>query len=106
MAISDIQTLASRALLSQAAYARTETRDDLERALKENANFTATQVSDFVNRYDFVTTRPNELNGFSATVYQEKASGRYILATRGTEFDPAGVATDFLGADAIGIGAF
>ena len=109
MAITNITLLASRALLSQAAYGKTEQAGGLRRALTEDAKFTSTQFDTFNTNFELVTTQPNESNGFSATVYRERTSdntGRLIFATRGTEFDfPGGLLQDFLSADLLGIGA-
>lgn len=105
MAITNINLLANRAILAQAAYGKTEL-GGLDRALADDAKFTLSQIANFKSKYEFIATQPNELNGFSATVYRETATSRLILAARGTEFDSVGGITgDFISADALGIGA-
>ncbi len=105
MTITNIEYLASRALLAQAAYAKTESADDLFEELRKSANFTQTQVAAFNQQYVFVSTQPNETNGFSATVFLERATNKLIFAARGTEL-PGGILSDGLSADLLGIGAF
>lgn len=107
MTITNVNLLANRAILAQAAYGKTEQAGGLRRALTEDAKFTSTQFDSFNAKFELISTVPNELNGFSATVYKERATNRLIFAARGTEFDSfSGIATDFISADALGIGAF
>lgn len=91
MTISNINNLSDFALLAQAAYAFTTSDDDLKDRIMSDAGFTDTQATNFVARYRFITKQPNQGNGFSGTVFQDKQTGKYIFAVRGTELDKGGV---------------
>ena len=91
MSISNINTLADFALLAQASYAFTTSPNDLKLKLQDDASFTATQADYFASRYEFITKQANQSDGFSATIFQDKQSGRYIFSVRGTELDKGGI---------------
>ena len=74
---------------------------------KIGANFTLDQAKVFSDKYALISTQPNvDLNGFSATVFQDKQTGVKVFALRGTEFTQTvgQIVTDFGVADALGIG--
>ena len=97
--ISDLSELVETSLASYAFISDPTYRDDLLAA-----GFTATQVDDFVSNYEFVSQEPNQLSGFSATLFEDQ-SGKKVLAIRGTEFDSVtGAITDGVIADLLGIG--
>jgi hypothetical protein len=107
MAILDVVKLANYSLIAQAAYAFTTSKDDLVASLKDKASFTQTQADDFAARYAFIDSQPNDSTGFSATLYKDSASGKYIFAMRGTELsltDPGQIASDLLATDLDQIG--
>ena len=52
----------------------------------DGVKFTVTQADDFATRYTLKNHLPNvELNGFSATVFLDKTTGKHVIAMRGTE---------------------
>jgi hypothetical protein len=110
MSISNIQTLHDLAETSLASYAHLQfaanLKDDLQ-VPKIGADFTPDQAAAFVAKYDLISTQPNvDLNGFSATLFQDK-TGLKVFAIRGTEFTQTigQIVTDGVVADALGIGA-
>jgi Ca2+-binding RTX toxin-like protein len=108
--ITNTHELSNLASTSLATYARLD-GGALAAALQDanfGANFAEAQAAAFTETYNFLSQRPNvALNGFSAAVFEDKESGKKVLAIRGTEFT-AGLGqmyTDGLVADALGIGA-
>ena len=71
-----------------------------------NTNFTDAQATDFVSRYELLNQLPNvPYNGFSATVFEDKTTGKHIIAIRGTEMNGLGqVLIDGLVTDGLSIG--
>lgn len=63
------------------------------------ANFTSTQADAFINRYELRHQLPNQLSGFSATLFWDKLEEKHVLAIRGTELDLLGIPTDGISAD-------
>lgn len=72
-------------------------------ALRDKANMTETQASNFLDGYEVIHHQPNDLSGFSATVFKEKATGKIFFAIRGTEI-PAGLVSDLVVSDIFQIG--
>lgn len=111
MTITNVQALSRLGSTTLATYATFTTDANLDADLKDQttgANFVDVQASAFVANYRFLTQRPNvDQNGFSATVFQDRVTGKKILAIRGTEFTQGSgqIFTDGLVADALGIGA-
>ena len=57
----------------------------------DGVKFTVTQADDFATRYTLKNHLPNvELNGFSATVFLDKTTGKHVIAMRGTEVNSIG----------------
>jgi hypothetical protein len=50
-----------------------------------HGGFSKTQAEDFAKNWQFVSSTPNTANGYSATLFQSKATGEYVYAIRGTE---------------------
>lgn len=71
-----------------------------------NVNFTSTQADTFVAQYRVLDQLPNvPYNGFSATVFLDKPSGKHVIAMRGTETNTVGQALlDLLVTDGLSIG--
>ena len=61
---------------------------------EQYVRMTAIQAEDFWARYEIVDQLMNTSSGFSATVVKEKASGRFILTMRSTEYKNAAVNGD------------
>ena len=76
MSVTNVLSLASYALIAQAAYAKSTNKGDFPNAATRDAKFTATQFDNFKLRYLFIDTLPNGPDGFSATVFKDIASGR------------------------------
>lgn len=96
MTILNVQALHDLAETSLAAYALI-TRDDrlaIQLTANDNgANFVTPQATRFTDQYRFRSQQDNvSLNGFSATVFEDKNTGRKVLAIRGTEFTNVGQA--------------
>lgn len=87
-----IEKAYNNALLAAAAYAKWDQRSDIVKAdLIKNSGFTNAQVEDTFFRSDSVFTLHSytELpSGFSATVFEERATGVLTVAFRGTELEP------------------
>lgn len=72
----------------------------------QGIGMTEKQKIAFVARYELTYYRPNDLTGFSATLFTDTLDGnKKVLALRGTEFTQGAgqIATDFAVADALGI---
>lgn len=96
MPVSNLVTQAG--LLAQSAYAFFTTEDDAERALKEpgNADFAESEARRFLGLtrdptlsaqqgFELRNHRGDEfLNGFSASVFFDRSTNRYVLSIRGT----------------------
>jgi Ca2+-binding RTX toxin-like protein len=100
--IDNIETIAQLAGTAKAAYADL-TIGDLKSSLtnpNSGAGFTDKEAETFVDRYVFINQQKNTDTGFSAAVFQDKTTGKLILAIRGTEF----LSQDLTAADLIDIG--
>jgi Ca2+-binding RTX toxin-like protein len=116
MAITNVKKLSELASTSLAAYAYfTGTSDsDLFSMLttegKDNGvGMTDVQATHFRDQYKLLAIMPNNFfadpTGFNASLFQDKETGKKVLALRGTEFDKVfQVSPDGLVADALGIG--
>jgi Ca2+-binding RTX toxin-like protein len=84
-----INTYFLNAQLSMAAYANLRidmTPTEYKDALK-GAGFTEALATDFVQNYSILSVSPSSLfnlNGFSATLFQNNSTGEKVLAIRGT----------------------
>jgi len=47
---------------------------------------TKTQIAWFVDNYEIITHYPNDVSGFSATLFRNKSSGEFTLSFRSTEY--------------------
>ena len=68
------------------------------------ASAQATAFTDPTTGFSFINAKPNDVTGFSATVFKENGSNEYTIAVRGTE--PTGlveIATDLIWADLDGV---
>jgi pimeloyl-ACP methyl ester carboxylesterase len=107
MAITNIEILSNLSSTALATYGSLDV-DNLKISLiNQNlgANFTETQADSFVERYELKHQLPNQLSGFSATLFWDKLEEKHVLAIRGTELDLLGIPTDGISADFLGIGA-
>jgi hypothetical protein len=108
MTITSISALSKLASTTVAAYSLNLKKDLLDSFAREgdNANFTNTQAKQFDAQYKFVDQLQNvALTGFSAAVFKDKVSDKYVIAMRGTEMDAwGGRGADLLRADIAGIG--
>lgn len=94
--------LASYAYFNQNGYPGGLTKPDTE----QGVGMTEKQALAFTDRYSLAYYRPNDLTGFSATLFTDTLDGnKKVLALRGTEFTQGAgqIATDFAVADALGI---
>lgn len=91
-----IQQYFEFAQLAQASYALLESGLS-ESALTTEGGFSTSQATSFRMDYTLRSHQPDTVfNGdFSASVFQNNASGEYTLAIRGT----AGILGDIIGAD-------
>ncbi len=84
----DIKLLFNEALLAQAAYATNLSKEmsesDLIDELLEVLGVTQTQAEYFVSKYKVVEQYSIEETGFSATLFLNKDTLEYHLATRGS----------------------
>jgi hypothetical protein len=84
-----IQSLFDDALLAQAAYAvglkSGMTDSELEKELLRVDGVTPAQAKYFVSKYKVVEQVENANAGFSATLFENKETPEYHLATRGTD---------------------
>lgn len=108
MTISNVQQLHDLAETSLSAYASIQDDRSLASSLLNRdtgGNFVTPQATRFTNQYRFRSQQDNvSLNGFSATVFEDKTTGRKVLAIRGTEFNGLRQALlDGLVADGLGI---
>jgi hypothetical protein len=104
MTINNVEALANLAATALASYGEHESNSDLKTSLKEGG-FSDTQAEQFIDRYQYVDQLPNQLSGFSATLFWDKLEEKHVLAIRGTELDLLGIPTDGISADFLGIGA-
>ena len=85
MTITSIELLGSRVSTAVAAYGAL-TREALRGDLLAEANFVSSQADAFTARYELLHQLPNvSLNGFSATVFNDRVSNKRVIAMRGTE---------------------
>jgi Ca2+-binding RTX toxin-like protein len=90
--------LARRSLNAQGAYAQFGSPRTTEEALSEagSGDFTTTQAQRFLvvpvgsapstsEGFVLLHHQPNQLSGFSASVFLDKAQNKYVLSIRGTE---------------------
>ena len=84
----NINLLFNEALLAQAAYAtgfvKGMTGSDLITVLLKVGGVTQAQAECFSSKYVVIQQTENQETGFSATLFQEIATGEYHLATRGS----------------------
>lgn len=92
--MSDLKKYYDFAALAEASYVLLDqpinfSDDEIEDALQPAAgykgNFSATQAEDFVDHWEVVSHQGNTENGFSATLFKNKETGKYVYACRGTE---------------------
>ncbi|UBB16003.1 putative Ig domain-containing protein [Comamonas odontotermitis] len=114
MSVFSIQKLHDLAETSLASYAYLDANgindellaDQLQKS-QIGANFTPIQAENFTSHYALLSTQPNvDLNGFSASIFEDKQTHEKVLALRGTEFEQGWgqIGTDAGVADALGIG--
>ncbi len=58
---------------------------DILQTAEQGGVFTPTQAENFVNVWRVISHTKNTSNGYSATLFQSKATGEYVYAIRGTE---------------------
>jgi len=109
MTITTVTTLSHLASTTVAAYGDLPNDNQLKDWLTDaegNANFTETQADAFVAKYRLLHQQPNIAgNGFSATVFEDKETGKRIIAMRGTELNSAGqIVIDGVVTDIMSIG--
>lgn len=115
MSITNIQKLSELASTALASYSyfTDESDGELFVRLKENSDnggvgMTEIQADAFRDQYSILALYPNSLlddpTGFNATLFEDKQTGKKVLAMRGTEFSWQ-IGSDVLLADALGIGA-
>ena len=81
---------------SQAAYAPLNSRQDVQQVLKSSGqgDFTTEQAARFIGlsggpaAFEVHHHQPNDLTGFSATVFFDRSTGGYVLSIRGTDGGP------------------
>jgi len=86
--MSTIQELFQQAQLAEAAYADFSQARSLLAALTDDqtgGTFSTAQATAFAARYQVVSQQPNTSSGFSATLFLDKTTNKYIYAVRGTE---------------------
>lgn len=109
--MNTIQNLFQQAQLAEAAYANlwnsntnsaiTDT-ELVKTALQDTGNdmhFSQSQASEFVAHWRVIDQLPNTGSGFSATVFQNIATGAYTFAVRGTETSFGTVFSDLAATD-------
>ncbi len=113
MTITSVSELSKLSSTLVATYGVNLKKDTLKESLtdtKNFANFTPTQANQFVAQYTLVDQLQNvDFNGFSASVFEDKTTGKHVIAMRGTEMNsPSGIGTDLLMQDmgAIGLNGF
>ncbi len=113
MTITSVSELSKLTSTAVASYAIHLEKNDLKTTLTNTddfANFTPTQADQFVKQYTLVDQLQNvDFNGFSASVFEDKTTGKHVIAMRGTEMNsPSGIGTDLLMQDmgAIGLNGF
>lgn len=91
MAITDVEELARLASTSVAAYSTIASSDLLALDVASGrAGMADAQASAFAARSRFLSQQPNVAgNGFSAAVFEDRITGRRVLAIRGTEIEAA-----------------
>ena len=108
MSITNVEELARLTGTSVASYATIASNLSLDTALSDRlggAKMAPSQAAVFADRYNFLSQQPNVPgNGFSATVFQDRVTGRKVLAIRGTEI-PSDIVNDVTLTDVLGIGA-
>ena len=88
MTTTSIEFLSARIATAVASYGNLRSGDvPLKASLTSGlANFTNAQADAFVAQYKLIDQLPNvSLNGFSATVFLDKTTGKHVIAMRGTE---------------------
>ncbi len=92
--MSDPTKFSDMASLSEASYVlfdelnRNFSDKAVEDALKDSdleGRFSATQAEEFVKHWQVVDHQGNTLSGFSATLFKNKDTGKFVYACRGTE---------------------
>ena len=106
MTINNVEILSKLVSTSVASYGElsvADLEDDLKRATT-GAGFASVQANNFANNYSLLHQQESTFSGFSASVFED-ASGKKVLAIRGTVFGGIGLVTDVIVADGLGIGA-
>lgn len=114
MAITNIQDLSKLASTALASYSYFTDIDDeamfarLQNPASDNGvGMTEIQADAFRGQYRILALYPNSLlddpTGFNATLFEDKQTGKKVLAMRGTEFSWQ-IGADVVVADALGIG--
>ena len=88
MTTTSSEFLSARIATAVASYGNLRSGDvPLKASLTSGlANFTNAQADAFVAQYKLIDQLPNvSLNGFSATVFLGKTTGKHVIAMRGTE---------------------
>lgn len=109
MTTASIDILSQRLSTAVASYGNLIRGSRLKESLTDpngSANFTSAQADTFISQYDLLDQLPNvPNNGFSASVFLDKTTGKHVIAMRGTEFNTVGQALlDFAVADGLSIG--
>jgi len=97
----------NNAQFAQAAYAVLD--KDLgsaayKQTLKDDADFSTSQATQFASQYSIIHDQQNTSNGFSTTLFKD-SSDQYTLAIRGTEPTLSGIGADLFLTDIADIGA-
>ncbi|NWA08438.1 calcium-binding protein [Pseudomonas gingeri] len=98
-----VKSGADYSALAQAAYANFSSDQSSMKAALTNVDgsaFTSEQAVEFERRYSLVAFQENTGSGFSASVFKDKFTNEYVVASRGTE----GTSSDILEADLLDIG--
>ena len=110
MTVSSVDTLGRMTSTALAAYGNLAfgPDDDLKAALiaaTNNVNFTSVQADNFAAQSQVLDQLPNvPCNGFSATVFLDKLTGKHVISMRGTETNTVGQALlDLLVTDGLSI---
>lgn len=110
--VLDLSKLASTALASYSYFTSIEDAAMFAKLQDLGSNggvdMTEVQADAFRNQYSILALYPNSLlddpTGFNATLFEDKQTGKKVLAMRGTEFSWQ-IGADVVVADALGIGA-
>lgn len=107
-----IKQLLDYSWMSQASYLDFNGTRDFISELKNSPSINPDKIladnqaalfADLTNGYSFISYTPNDLTGFSATVFKSNADNTYTIAVRGTEPSGWQVASDLIWADGVGV---